>query len=161
MKARNVSPIRLRGNPRGSAYVMVLGTAMIISVIGLSALLLVRVQSRHTGWATDIGQARLHALSAIQIGLLQISSDPDWRVSRSNGTWWNDVAIGDGSASLSGVDPIDGDYLAGDPQDPLVLTATGEHGQSRHTLSVTLDPDPSAPVGTMTVRVNSWTQVVQ
>ena len=162
MNARHVSPVVLRRNQRGSAYIMVLGAAMIISVIGLSSLLLVRVQSRHTGWSTDVGQARLGALSAIQIGLLQVASDPDWRTTRSSGTWWNDMPIGNGSASLSGIDPIDGD-LANDPQDPLVLTATGEHGQSRHMLSVTLDPDPdpSAPAGTMIVRVNSWTQVVQ
>ena len=64
---------------RGSVYLAVLGTAMIVSVLALSALALQRVQNRMLTSSADVRQAQLNAEAAIELGLLTIKNDPNWR----------------------------------------------------------------------------------
>ena len=122
---------------RGSIYIMVLGTSTAIIVIGLSALLAVRIERRGAEGTADLSKARFHARSAIEMGLFQIGSDLDWRTNQTNGNWYVDEPIGTGAFTLEGVDPNDGD-LGNNDTDPLVFTGIGTRGDARFKLEVTL-----------------------
>lgn len=124
---------------------MVLGTAMIVTVIGLSALMALRVERRSTEGIADFAQARLHAQSAVEMGFHRIASDPDWRTTYPSGVWEADRPIGTGTYTLEGVDPDDNNLNDSDA-DPLVLTGIGTQGEARYKLQVTLvaEYDPLA-----------------
>jgi hypothetical protein len=47
-----------------------------------------------------LAQAKLAAQTAIEMGLLKIKSNPNWRSSYPSGTWINNQSIGHGSCSL-------------------------------------------------------------
>ncbi|OPX21907.1 MAG: hypothetical protein B1H04_05865, partial [Planctomycetales bacterium 4484_123] len=124
----------------GSAYFAVLGAAMLVTVLGLSALLAARVQNRSDQWSHDVAKSRLYALSAVHLGLLYISRDPDWRTNWPNGTWIAGQGINDGSFDLKVVDPGDGN-LSDSETDSVTVTGIGHCGNARHKMQVTLLPD--------------------
>lgn len=119
---------------------MVLGTALLVFVIGMSALLGVQVVGQTTAMRDDFAQARLLARSAIEYGLHLIATDTEWRTTRTSGSWFKNKPVGPGTISLSGVDPVDAD-LANSEVDPLVLTGTGRVGEAAYSLSVRLEPE--------------------
>ncbi len=133
-----------RRNPRKRAtvYLAVLGAAMILTVIGFSALAAVRVQRRAAESTTDFAAARFYAQSAIELGLLWIDQDANWRETYTSGVWVANGTIGDGKYTLEGVDPNDND-LTNSQIDTLILTATGVRGAARYKLSVELGPEPT------------------
>jgi len=122
---------------RAGAYIIVLGSALLVSVIGLSALLAQRIEMRALSADTDSIQARLNARAALEMGLLLTSMHADWRTSYGNGLWLDDQPLGSGSFSLAASDPEDGD-VTDSPEDPVVLTGTGYQGDARHNVQITL-----------------------
>jgi len=111
---------------------------MMVTVIGLASLFAVRVQRRSAEIVKDCAEARLCARSAVELGLLYVQ-DPNWRDTRSNGTWVSNQALGSGSFTLEGIDPTDG-VLANSQYNPLVLTGLGTKGIACHKTQVTLVP---------------------
>jgi hypothetical protein len=110
---------------------------MIVTVIGVSALTLIRVERRFAENTGDFAQARFYAKSAIEMGLLRIDNNPSWRTTYTNGVWEANCPIGTGTYTLEGIDPDDGD-LTDRNTDPLVLKGTGVQGETRYKLQVTL-----------------------
>jgi hypothetical protein len=123
----------------GSVYLHVLGASMLVTVIGLAALSAVRIQTRSEQRAQDYAVAKAGAVSAVELGLLYIDQDPDWRTTWSSGTWLSDKALGSGTFTLEGIDPQDGD-LDDSEYEPLILTGIGTKGIARHKTQVTLVP---------------------
>jgi hypothetical protein len=109
------------------------GVALIVSVLALGAILVRRVERRMSQSTSDVTEARLYALAAIEMGLLRIKNDPGWRNTYSNGVWEADVAVGNGTYTLEGIDPDDGILNNGDTH-PLVLIGTGTIGLARQKL---------------------------
>ena len=122
---------------RGSTYIVVLGSSMVVAVIGLAAITATRMERRSTEGMTDVSTARFYAQSAIELGCYLIGSDANWRTNRVNGTWVSNRVIGTGTLSLLGVDPNDAN-LSDSPTDPLVLTGIGLEGEARYNLQVWL-----------------------
>lgn len=137
------SKLRLRS---GVTYVAVLGVSLVVATLGMAAVLATQVDVRRTGAAADSSGARLHALTAIEMGQLAISQDPQWRSNRSNGSWYQGAPVSDpaspagssGNYSLEVVNPS-GD-LNRSETDAVDLTASGGQGQSRYRVGVTLTP---------------------
>jgi len=155
-RAGMLSPIRRRRAARGSAYVMVLMTAILATVVGLSGLYSARVQRRASELDADAAEARLYAISAVDRGLLIIdqNSDPaDWRnlLSNNGGFPILNRDIGRGAYSLNATDPSDGDLASGD--DPVTLTGIGAVGQTLYMLELQLDAGGNPIPGT-------WRRVV-
>lgn len=123
----------------GSVYLHVLGSSILVVVIGLAALAAVRVQTRSAQRARHYAEARTCAVSAVELGLLFVRQDPDWREGWSNGAWLSDKPLGDGTFTLEGIDPQDGDLTDSD-YEPLVLTGIGTKGIARHKTQITLVP---------------------
>ncbi len=133
------------GHHRGSIYLLVLGASMLVAVIGISALLVARIEHRTATHAEDGVKARAYAESAMELALLLVNEDPNWRPTLGDSNWPTNQAIGDGTYSIEVTDEIDS--LVGTGVDPLVVTAIGMKGQARQKIRVTLNPhDPAAPL---------------
>src|SRR6185369_3966236 len=130
-----------RYHRRGAVYIAVLMTALVVACTGLAALQLARVQNATADGGNSFIEARTIARSAIDIGMLKIRNDPYWRTNLGNGTWVNNQSLGDGTYSLSAVDPIDSDVTKGDNH-PIIMTASGTVGGATYKTSVRLEVGP-------------------
>lgn len=129
---------------RGSIYVVVMATALIVSLIGLSALMLQRIQRQGAQRAADALGARLAAQAAIQIGIFRVQNNSNWRTAYPNGVWEADVPLGNATYTLEGIDPTD-NSLSDAPGEPLLLITTGSKGQAQQKMQVLLVPEPTVP----------------
>jgi hypothetical protein len=128
-----------RSRLHGSIYLHVLATSLLITILGMGSLLAVRIQMRTARLQRDCAEARVGAASAVELGLLYVRQDSNWRTVRPNGVWFQDKALGTCQITLEGVDPTDG-MLSDCIFEPLVLTGTGTRGTARHKTQVTLVP---------------------
>ena len=149
--ARSRAPAR-----RGSVYLIVLSVSMIVLVIGLSGLMVSRIEQRSASAVSDMTQARLHALAAIEMGMFLIDADPlGWRASFDAGVLPTDMPLGNGTLTLQAADPVDGD-LTNNETDPVLFTGIGIDGGARHKLQVTI----TFTGGVAEFQPGSWKQVV-
>ena len=118
-------------------YVAVLGSAMAVTVMGLSAIMLARVERSSVVGTADSAAARFYAQSAIELGQQHIRQDSNWRTTYTSGVWEANRAIGTGTYTLEGIDTVDGN-LSNFASDPVVLRSTGFQGESRYKLQVTM-----------------------
>ncbi len=144
-----------RRTGRGAAaYVFFLGTTTLVMVIALSAMTVMRIESRGTDDNTDAMAARFYARSAIELGLLKIRDDPDWRTNLGNGTWIDEQAIGAGTMTLEVTILSNMDGNANN--DPVTFTAIGRQGNACHKMSVQLEP--LSDLGGLIFLPGSWKQ---
>ena len=122
------------GSRRGSAYLAVLGAAMLVAIIGLGALSVVRSQRVMVLSEVDTAAARIAARSGIEWAAQVAASDPNWR---NRGSPWPSQTIGDSTVVVAPSDPSDGN-LGNRPTDPLLLQATATRGRARQILQATL-----------------------
>ena len=138
---RGANPRSAIRNPqsrrRGSIYLHVLSSSLLITVLGLAALAAVRLQMRSSRLTRDYAEARACAISGVELGLLYVKQDGAWRTTRPNGTWIQEVALGSGRFTLQGIDPKD-NVLSNSAYEPLILTGIGTKGLARHKAQVTL-----------------------
>ncbi len=149
----------------GSVYLHVLASSLLVTVIGLASLAALRIQMRSARLTTDCAEARTCAISALELGLLYVAQDPNWRATRANGTWMQDETLGTGRFTLQGVDPTDS-VLSDSESEPLVLTGIGMKGIARHKAQVTLLPviEPLAALNTClhasgSIQINAGKQI--
>lgn len=130
-----------RNNSRrtGGVYVAVLGSAMIIALLGMCALIGQRIENRLVTLSSDIRKAQLNASTAVDLALLAMKQDTNWRTTYSNGNWFTGRSTGNGTCTVNVVDPNDG-VLNNGSDDPVVVTGIGYSGQAEQRLKVTVDP---------------------
>lgn len=121
---------------RGSAYVALLGLATLLFVIAYGAITAARVQA----WASDLGndasEARLYAMSAVELGRARIAADSNWRNNYSNGDWVSSKPIGNGTYTLNVINP--NGALNSSLTDPVTITGTGTKGRAIQKMQVTV-----------------------
>lgn len=132
-----------RSRRRGSMYVLVLGTAIIVMVMGLSALTISRINRRTTQDTADMGAARVYARAAVEAGMFWVENDASWRAGAPQGYWVLDKPFGQGTYSFEVHDKTDADFKNNDT-DPIVIIGTGMKGNARCKLQVTLVSDGAA-----------------
>ncbi len=123
----------------GGIYIAVLGTALIVALLGMSALIGQRLQNRMLVAESDIRQAELNAKSAVELGLLTMKQDTNWRTNFSNGDWFVKRGTNSGTCTLNVTDRIDSS-LSNDPDDPFVMLGIGYSGQAVQRFELTVDP---------------------
>lgn len=138
---------------RGSLYVLVLSGALIVTLIGVSAILAVRVRQRSAAGDEDLARARLAARSAVDFALGVMDTTADWRSVRPHGVWLSAQPLGPATASLRVLDPADGD-LADDRGESLEVVGLGQCGPARYQLQVTLVP-PLVPLEALNTCVHA------
>lgn len=135
---------------RGSIYAVVLAMAILVSLIGLSAVAVGRINLRTASAGGDAASAELLALSGIEHAVAVVNADSNWRVNYTHDqpiaaeplgggefTW----KLQDGNLDLDrdGLpDDTDGN-LAGGLQ-PVRVVSTGHVGDARRAYSVVLVP---------------------
>jgi len=131
---------RRQGDRHGSLYLSVLGVAMIVSAIGMSALTVARINLRSTSWRQDRREARILADSALELGAGIVMQDTAWRSSFQNGQEnpSTPMPLGNGAIAWK-LEDGDGN-LDNDSADPVRLYGIGRVGQSVYTKSVLLEP---------------------
>lgn len=117
-------------------YVFILMTAMLVAVIGISALLAVRVQQRGAKADADAVVARNCAHSAIELGLFVIGSRANWRNTYGSGVWIAAQPLGRGTLRLEAVVTPDLDVDL--RNDPVVLLGIGQCGTAKQKVQVTI-----------------------
>lgn len=134
------APARNRSHrQRGAAYLAVLGASTIILIVGVSAILGVRVQNRTAVLQYDVACARNHAISAVELARFWMTRDAGWRIVRGDGVWVDELPLGEGTISLLVRDPVDND-IADERADRVRVIATGVQGKARQVLQVDLQP---------------------
>ena len=128
---------------RGSAYLVVVGSAMIVTIIGLAALTVVRVQHRTAESVTAAADARLYARSMVETVIGLTAMTPNWRTlsQYSGGAVYGPVSIGRGTCSIRVIDEIDGD-LANDPDQSVRIRTSGRVQDAVAYYSVLAEPPP-------------------
>ena len=122
---------------RGSVYVFVLSTAILVTCIGVSSLWAVRVERRTAGLTAAVVQARVAALSFLEVALLRISNDPLWRSTYTHDVWTTDETVANVTCSFKLMDEQDAD-LSNDIYEPARLYAKATVGEAVRIFSVLL-----------------------
>lgn len=125
---------------RGSIYLTALAVTAIVAVIGVAAMLAVRLQQHVAEQTRDFASARACAQAGLEMGAYWMKHDANWRSDRGNGTWASAMAVGDGQFTLVASDPVGGDVSSGSG-DPVVLRSTGQVGEARYTLQAEFAPE--------------------
>lgn len=124
---------------RGSAYIAVLGISVLVTTVGLGAMLAVRSQRRSADLRNDEAESRSAALGAADMAVLAIASDPAWRTRYANNAYTASRDLGRGKLAFKLVDESDGN-LADDPLQPVRLYTSGRVGNAARVSSVLLTP---------------------
>ena len=130
-----------RHNRSGSIYTITVGCCLIVTVLGYSALTLVRVQRQTVTSNNRASLATRAALSGLQMAFYRIKTESNWRTKLRNGQWDSDQSTDwwdSGMLRFTGVDPIDNDLLDSDV-DPVVITATGKSGDAVQIKTATIE----------------------
>jgi Tfp pilus assembly protein PilX len=75
-------------------YMHVMGTALIVSLLGLTSMALLRIDRRRATSIDERVAARANARSAVEFGLRSLNSDSNWRTVYSHGVESPLVSIG-------------------------------------------------------------------
>jgi hypothetical protein len=135
---------RIKRSRTGGIYIAVLATALVVALLGMSAMIGQRLQNRMIGSQSDIRQAQLNANTAVELALLAMKLDTNWRTTYSNGNWFVQRSATSGTCTANVTDPIDGN-LANSSDDPVVILGIGYSGEAEQRMKITVDPrkDPS------------------
>lgn len=128
---------------RGSVYVFVLSTALLVTCIGLSSLLGVRVERRTAAVTQAAAQTRLGAASFLEVVVLRIAQNPTWRSTYTHDVWTTDETVDDITYSFKFVDEQDGD-LSDDGYQPVRLYTKASVGEAMRIYSVLLATEGTA-----------------
>jgi len=128
-------------NRRGTAYMIVLGTSMLVGVMAIGTLGLTRARGRAGGESMDATHARQCALDGVEIAKLWIRQDANWRTTLTAGAWATNFATSSGTVTIEVADPVDGNMALGQ-HDALFVKCTGKKGLAKHIVSVTLQANP-------------------
>ncbi|MCC6682978.1 MAG: carbohydrate binding domain-containing protein [Phycisphaeraceae bacterium] len=82
---------------RGTVYIAVLGAAMLVTILGVSALLAVQAQRQAEQLDQDAVQASFLARSAVDCALRAIQNNSNWRTSYTHDTWSSSASLGRGN----------------------------------------------------------------
>jgi len=131
------APSRSPRSRRGAVYMIVLATGTLVLTLGLGGIAVSRSLARTIDRRSEASSARLNAESAVEIARRIIASDPAWRTNRSNGDWFKNTAVGDGTMGVNVTNP--NGSLNRSPTDPVVITGTGTVGGATQTVQVRME----------------------
>ncbi|MCC6971668.1 MAG: hypothetical protein IT434_15765 [Phycisphaerales bacterium] len=131
---RNSAPSR-----RGSAYVLVLGAAMIVAMIGVGGAIASRTARRAAQLDSDGAALNHAALGALRAAAGNAQNTIAWRAAAKAAAPLS-LTVDGIAVSAVGSDPDDAD-LSNDLFDRVTLVATASKGQARRIVSMTLGPD--------------------
>jgi len=128
---------------RGALYVLLVGVAMLVLLVGISALTVARLGTYASVATTEVEEARVLALSAIEhllsIIYMAVRSGHQWRLDYASGIASPEYTLGNGTLWFMVVDENDG-LLSDSKADPLRAYGVGSVGASTQVYSVLMLP---------------------
>ncbi|MDD4889668.1 MAG: hypothetical protein PHU85_07030 [Phycisphaerae bacterium] len=118
---------------RGSVYLLVLGLAVVLTLIGVATLTAGRVGMRAMTDSQDWVESQSLASAAAEHAMLQVSRDANWRTTYNNQTVTK--SLGRGTFTWRLTDETDNN-LTDTPTDPFVILATGTVGRASYAMRV-------------------------
>jgi hypothetical protein len=109
-----------------------------VSLLALCALMGQRIQNRMLVAASDIRQAQLNADAAVELALLGMKQNANWRSTLTSGDWFVGRGTTAGSCTVNVSDPIDSN-LADDPDEPVVVLGIGAAGDAEQRCEITVE----------------------
>lgn len=131
---------------RATGYVLVLGAAMLLTVIGYAAIVLARTNTRMVVGTNDWAEAGVLAIAAAENAPIVIADKSDWRTALTSGTEFGTQNLGRGTCSIVLVDEDDGDFTTHE-YGPIRAYGVGRVGEAVRVRSVLLERDASTPLG--------------
>lgn len=128
---------------RGSAYIIVLATVVLVSIAGVAGVIAVREQRAAVETTVDVEKARLIAQSGMELAESRLQNTSSWRNSISSGNLYTAQSFANGKFSVRATDPTDGD-ISNKTTDDLVLTATGTFNNASQSYQVRFKPTTAA-----------------
>jgi Tfp pilus assembly protein PilX len=148
---------RQRCRRRGAVYVLVLSVAVLVTLIGMSALAVARLQLRTVKYDEQAMDARINIRSAAEVILHRIANNPNWRTTYTNNVWTSYEAILGNYVAFGFLDETDND-LTDDPEDPVRLYVQSIRGGTVRVASVLLKPGKNLLAnGNAEQGADSWT----
>lgn len=126
---------------QGSVYLVVLASAMLLMVVGVSAVIGSRLQRRAYAGYQQASDASPIAMSGIDLVMHEIGTNPYWRRDFKNGIWWNNRDLGAGLTTMTVTDPTDSS-LAVNPNQPIRILSQAQLGIAQSAYQVDLQPAP-------------------
>lgn len=155
MRARTpLQSASLRPALRGSVYILVLATATLLAVGGLSVIMLARLQIQRDAQRRDLERAGVIAESAIQAALGFVNSTSDWRTLLTKATDPAVIELDQGTATWY-IQETDGSSFAGGTPAQVRLVGVGTCGQARRVYTVTASPPASGAYDALRCAVHS------
>ena len=134
--AAGTTPRRQAHRRRGSTYLMVLGLGMIVTICGLGAIAIGRIQLRAAAESQDWLEAQTLAFSAAEHAFVRIKDTSNWRTTFNGVT--TTKSLGRGTIQWRLVDETDGDLTDSD-SDPVVIEAGGTMNRAVYSLKVNVE----------------------
>ena len=126
---RTLPPAGNRRRRGGSTYILVLGMATILTVVGLSTLNIIRLNTRATAEINDWSEAQALAAAGVEHALATVAATSNWRTEFEGQTVGH--TLGRGAFEWYLADEIDGN-LGNYVEDPFVIVATGQVGDATY-----------------------------
>jgi len=130
---------RRRTLRRAGIYVAVLGVSMLVTLIGLSALLAVRVDQRTTDLIENAVKVDVQAQVAVDRAVFRLNNLANWRTAYTNDTWTVGQTFDGVTTSFKLVDEIDGN-LANDANQPVRVYGRATVGDALRMYSLCVEP---------------------
>ena len=140
---------RWRRGSRGFALLLVIVASTIVFTLMIGFCYANALTVQVAGNIKDRGQARMIAESGMQMTMAAISGDPNWRTSRTPGTWVNAAAFGGGNLTITvqagqdtngdGIVEGSGSFM-GNPSQPLTVTGSARFGRAVQTARAVIQP---------------------
>ena len=122
---------------RGSVYIAVTGTAVLVSLVGFTAIHLSRVELSRTTAQNERAYARQLAQTGVEFALGAIDLDSNWRSNYTHNVEVSKNPLGvDENVYFRFLDNLDAD-LADDPDEPVEIQGIGRYGNATSIYSVT------------------------
>src|SRR6056297_204265 len=142
---RHATPSRSIYQRRGSTYMIVLFTSMIVAVVAFAGFQRMQVDQQTATMQRDWNDAAVLAASAVEFALVKLGNDHDWRTAyrdRVDGNYTTPIALGRGTIRWQLEDPDDG-QIDNDAEDGVRIYGAGKIGQSERVFSVLAWPSGS------------------
>lgn len=142
---------------RGSVYVVALGTAMVVTAIGLSAVAVARINVRNATAEKDLAEAGTLAFSGMEHALITLEWTGDWRTLFKHSMTAAQHSLGRGEFTWVLRDELDGD-LVNNSTDPVVIVAIGTVNDATYRVRVEVGfDDPEAGQKILDTAYGRWT----
>lgn len=142
---------------RGSAYIIVLSTVLLVAVAGVSGVIAVREQRRSVEMSVEVDKARFIAQSAMELAESQLQNTTSYRSGITSGTVVSSRSIAGGTMRVAAADPSDSN-LGNSTLDDVVLTATGVYGNATQIYQRRFKPS-TTPLDSLSVSVYAGTNL--